>query len=83
VECCKQNSLQYDTNISSKIEAIASFNAKTQPTNIPMREIDIAIEAMKERKYFSFTEANKAGTDTSHFNVNTSIPLDQRYALTH
>jgi hypothetical protein len=76
------NSLQYDTNISSKIKAIASLNAKTKPTKIPLREIDIAIEAIKEKKYFSFTEANKAGADTSHFNVGTSIPLDQRYATT-
>jgi hypothetical protein len=74
-----KNSLQYDTTIAAKIDVIASINAQTLATNIPLRKINIAKESIQEKKFFSFTEANDAKIDTSRFDISKSIKMDQRY----
>ena len=68
-----KNSLRHDTTILSKIDMIAASNAQTPPSNVTYRNIALVREYILAKKMLSFSEANKAGTDTSSFNIDFSF----------
>jgi hypothetical protein len=74
-----KNVLQHDQNATKQVKNIAqvyshSTGSKTSRETIKRITIDI-----KAKKYYSFGEANSENIDTSMFNRNYAIPLDQRY----
>jgi hypothetical protein len=75
------NSLKFDSNALSQIDVIASTYAQTPPTEITAQSIAIASKKVKGKEFFSFTEANDVKSDTSKFNINSSIVMEQRYNL--
>ena len=78
-----KNSLLYDQTILSKIDVIAASNAQTAPSHVSDRNIALVRESILAKEMFSFSEANKAGSDTSSFNIDFSVPLEQRYDTLH
>jgi hypothetical protein len=76
-----KNVLQYDQNATKQVKNIAqvySVSIGTKTTRETIKKVTIDIKA---KKYYSFSEANSENIDTSMFNRNYAVPMEQRYKI--